>query len=221
MPPPTLRKKRGEEHRQFSVSLSSRSCSLLLSAYAAERRDGAVEASRVSRATKEGARRDECSIFETTLGANEKLDDEESESSSSSALSLLSLCLSLSLSSSRSKLRKNSTRTEKEKLRIEILTAPLALHSLSSRVARSLGPRATLLRAARGLNLSSRARAVVFLKATSDDNDDKSENDATIVMFKNRSSSLPLPPTATGKAGASHPSHARDWENPAVTERNR
>lgn len=38
---------------------------------------------------------------------------------------------------------------------------------------------------------------------------------------KTMTSSLPLPPTASGKLGASHPSHARDWENPAVTERNR
>lgn len=69
---------------------------------------------------------------------------------------------------------------------------------------------------------------MVFLKAKKKkdaDNaadDDKGSRGATIVdddMFKNRT--LPLPPTASGKAGASHPSHARDWENPAVTERNR
>ena len=45
------------------------------------------------------------------------------------------------------------------------------------------------------------------------------DEDAT--KKKKTMTSLPLPPTASGKLGASHPSHARDWENPAVTERNR
>ena len=90
-------------------------------------------------------------------------------------------------------------------LRVASRATPFCLRTVSKPEARRVVSSSPLAAAAAALPSSSSSTDV--------------DPDAT--KKKTKMTSLPLPPTASGTLGASHPSHARDWENPAVTERNR